>query len=83
MWAAFKFCRIVNNYDWYSTMNSVEFVGCVGRHFRMGTMLGRDSVAQRLKTGMSFTEFTYQIFQAYDWLHLYRKFNCKFQVNSV
>lgn len=76
--------KIVNNYDWYSKMNSVEFVGYVGRHFRMGTMLGRESVSQRLKSerGMSFTEFTYQIFQAYDWLHLYRAHNCKFQIGG-
>ncbi|XP_034242641.1 tyrosine--tRNA ligase, mitochondrial [Thrips palmi] len=76
--------KIVNNYDWYCKMNSVEFVGYVGRHFRMGTMLGRDSVSQRLKSerGMSFTEFTYQIFQAYDWLHLYRAHNCRFQIGG-
>ncbi|KAK3930413.1 Tyrosine--tRNA ligase, mitochondrial [Frankliniella fusca] len=74
---------IVNNYDWYKQMNAVEFVGYVGRHFRMGTMLGRDSVSQRLaSSGMSFTEFTYQIFQAYDWLHLLRKNNCRFQIGG-
>lgn len=76
--------KIVNNYDWYKQMNAVEFVGYVGRHFRMGTMLGRESVSQRLssESGMSFTEFTYQIFQAYDWLHLFRTNNCKFQIGG-
>lgn len=62
-------------------MNAVEFVGYVGKHFRMGTMLGRESVSKRLADkGMSFTEFTYQIFQAFDWLHLLRTRNCRFQV---
>lgn len=48
----------------------------------MGNMLSRASVQSRLKSdsGMSFTEFTYQIFQAYDWLHLFKTYNCKFQV---
>lgn len=75
---------IVNNYDWYKKMNAVEFVGYVGRHFRMGTMLGRESVSQRLSSekGMSFTEFTYQIFQSYDWLHLFRSHNCRFQIGG-
>lgn len=76
--------KIVNNYDWYQEMNAVEFVGYVGRHFRMGTMLGRESVSQRLSSarGMSFTEFTYQIFQAYDWLYLFRRNKCKFQIGG-
>lgn len=63
-------------------MNVIEFLNDVGRHFRMGTMLLKDSVNKRLKSdfGMCFTEFTYQVFQAYDWYHLYENFNCKFQV---
>lgn len=56
----------------------------IGRHFRMGSMLSRTSVQSRLssESGMSFTEFTYQIFQAYDWLHLLQKFNCRFQLGG-
>lgn len=63
-------------------MNSIDFVGKIGRHFRMGTMLLKQSVKSRMESdlGLSFTEFTYQIFQAYDWLHLLQKHNCKFQV---
>lgn len=55
-----------------------------GRNFRMGQMLSRSSVQTRLQneSGMSFTEFTYQIFQAYDWLHLYKNYNCKFQLGG-
>lgn len=75
---------IVNNADWYSSFNFVEFVSQIGRHFRMGNMLSRASVQSRLKSeqGMSFTEFTYQIFQAYDWLHLYKTYDCRFQLGG-
>lgn len=74
----------MNNADWYSDLSFVEFVSRVGRHFRMGSMLSLTSVKSRLEReqGMSFTEFTYQIFQAYDWLHLFEKFNCKFQMGG-
>ncbi|XP_067005735.1 tyrosine--tRNA ligase, mitochondrial [Anabrus simplex] len=76
--------RFANNEDWYSRLNAVELVGQVGRHFRMGTMLSRHSVKTRLESeaGMSFTEFCYQIFQAYDWLHLLKKYNCRFQIGG-
>ncbi|XP_043478601.1 tyrosine--tRNA ligase, mitochondrial [Leptopilina heterotoma] len=75
---------IVNNSDWYTGVNVIDFVKRVGKHFRLGTMLGRTSVQSRLKqeSGMSFTEFTYQIFQAYDWLHLLNKYNCRFQIGG-
>lgn len=78
------FYRICNNAVWYKTLNSVDFVCGVGRHFRVGTMLNRTSVASRLKSevGISFTEFTYMIFQAYDWFYLLKKHDCRFQVNS-
>ncbi|KAI0218209.1 Tyrosine--tRNA ligase, mitochondrial [Lamellibrachia satsuma] len=76
--------KIVNNAEWYAKRNVVEFLSTVGRHFRMGTMLGRHSVQTRLNSpeGMNFTEFTYQMFQAYDWLHLYRQYNCLIQVGG-
>ncbi|XP_026468082.1 tyrosine--tRNA ligase, mitochondrial-like [Ctenocephalides felis] len=75
--------KVVNNESWYRGMDAIEFAGTVGRHFRMGTMLSRSSVQTRLKdAGMSFTEFTYQIFQAYDWLHLYQNYNCRFQLGG-
>jgi tyrosyl-tRNA synthetase len=74
----------VDNLDWYSEQNVVEFLHCVGRHFRLGTMLSRHSVQSRLSSqvGMSFTEFCYQVFQAYDWLHLLQRFDCRFQVGG-
>ncbi|XP_030559999.1 tyrosine--tRNA ligase, mitochondrial [Drosophila novamexicana] len=75
---------IVNNAEWYANLNLIDFVANMGRHFRMGSMLSRSSVQSRLESedGMSFTEFTYQIFQAYDWLHLLRKHNCCFQMGG-
>lgn len=88
--------RIVNNADWYAGLGLVDFVATTGRHFRMGSMLSRSSVQSRLhsdasasassssaaSSGMSFTEFTYQIFQAYDWLHLHREHDCSFQLGG-
>lgn len=74
---------IVDNLDWYSEQNVVEFLSRVGRHFRLGTMLSRHSVQSRLsEVGMSFTEFCYQVFQAYDWLHLLQRYDCRFQVGG-
>ncbi|CAB0040847.1 unnamed protein product [Trichogramma brassicae] len=75
---------IINNIDWYKNVNIIEFIRTVGKHFRMGTMLGRTSVQSRLKSdsGMSFTEFSYQLFQAYDWMHLLENYNCRFQIGG-
>ncbi|EDV57071.1 tyrosine--tRNA ligase, mitochondrial [Drosophila erecta] len=75
---------VVNNADWYADLQLIDFVANMGRHFRMGSMLSRSSVQSRLESedGMSFTEFTYQIFQAYDWLHLLRRHNCCFQMGG-
>lgn len=87
----FLFCdfcisrRIVNNIDWYRQRNIIEFIGQMGRHFRLGSMLSRSSVQTRLEAdggGISFSEFSYQVFQAYDWLHLLNEFNCRFQMGG-
>jgi tyrosyl-tRNA synthetase len=76
--------RIVNNYDWFRQYPFVDFLRDVGRHFRMGVMLGKDSVRTRLdsETGMSFTEFSYQLLQAYDFLHLYDELGCSVQLGG-
>lgn len=76
--------KILNNIEWYKDMNVLSFIKQIGKYFRMGTMLGRSSVRSRLEStsGMSFTEFTYPLLQAYDWLHLHRKYNCLFQVGG-
>ncbi|XP_044253839.1 tyrosine--tRNA ligase, mitochondrial [Tribolium madens] len=75
---------IVNNESWYSKMSPIDLIGGAGRYLRMGTLLSRTSVQTRLQSpaGMSFTEFSYQLFQAYDWLHLFKKYNCSFQIGG-
>jgi len=82
--------KIVNNMDWYGSMNLIEFLRVHGRQFRMNKLLSRDSVKSRLavsgadpKGGLSFTEFTYQVFQAYDWNHLYNQYGCTVQIGAV
>lgn len=76
--------HIVNNADWYRDVNLVDFISTFGRNFRIGQMLSRVSVQTRLQSGsgMSFTEFSYQIFQAYDWYHLFKTNGCKFQLGG-
>ncbi len=75
---------IVNNYDWFRQYPFIDFLRDVGRHFRMGSMLGKDSVRTRLESesGMSFTEFSYQLLQAYDFLHLYDTQGCCVQLGG-
>lgn len=77
--------KVVNNAEWYKDINFLDFISKIGRHFRMGQMLSRASVQSRMENeeGMSFTEFTYQIFQAYDWLELYKNYNCRFQLGGT
>lgn len=76
--------KIVNNIDWYREINALDFLRDVGRHYRLGTMLLKASVQSRLNsdTGMSFAEFSYQMLQGYDWLHLLRTYNCRFQIGG-
>ncbi|XP_014255189.1 tyrosine--tRNA ligase, mitochondrial [Cimex lectularius] len=76
--------KVVDNASWYKEKNVVDFICTVGRNFRMGTLLNRSSVEARLasENGMSYTEFSYPIFQAYDWLHLLTQYNCRFQVGG-
>lgn len=79
---------LVNNYNWFKDISLIDFVRNIGKHISVNYMMAKDSVKKRLNpenddnTGMSFTEFTYQLFQAYDFLHLYRHFNCKLQMGG-
>jgi len=75
---------LVNNYDWLSHFTFIDFLREVGVHFRVGAMLAKESVRARLEseTGMSFCEFSYQILQAYDFLHLYDSYGCSIQVGG-
>ena len=75
---------MVNNHDWYKDFTFIAFLRDVGRYFRMGPMLGKDSVRKRMEAedGMSFTEFCYQVMQGYDFLHLYRTYGCTLQIGG-
>lgn len=66
--------QLINNYDWFKDLSFVDFLRDVGKYFRVGPMLAKDSVRSRMTSeeGMSFTEFSYQLLQGYDFLHLYQ-----------
>jgi tyrosyl-tRNA synthetase len=77
--------EMVNNYDWMKNFSFLEFIRDVGKHITVNYMMGKDSVRKRLTgegEGMSFTEFTYQLVQGYDYLHLYRARNCRLQMGG-
>ncbi len=77
---------LVNNYDWMKDFSFLEFIRDVGKHITVNYMMAKDSVKKRLsseaKEGMSFTEFTYQMVQGYDFLHLFREHNCTLQMGG-
>ncbi|MEH7096591.1 tyrosine--tRNA ligase [Neobacillus vireti] len=73
---------LVNNYDWAGSMDIVSFLRDIGKHIGVNYMLAKDTIASRLETGISFTEFTYTILQAMDFNHLYDHHNCKLQIGG-
>ncbi|GER66420.1 tyrosine--tRNA ligase [Weizmannia acidilactici] len=73
---------MVNNYDWHGSMDLVTFLRDYGKHIGINYMLAKDTIASRLETGISFTEFTYTILQAVDFLNLYKKYNCRLQIGG-
>ena len=74
---------MVNNLDWTKSMSALEFLRDVGKHFSVNQMLSKDSVSSRLEAGgISYTEFSYQVLQGYDFLELYRRHNCKIQLGG-
>ena len=76
---------LVNNYDWMSKFSFLEFIRDVGKHLTVNYMMAKDSVKKRFNgegDGMSFTEFSYQLVQGYDFLHLYQTQNCKVQMGG-
>ena len=73
---------MVNNYDWFKDFNFLEFIRDVGKHITVNYMMSKDSVQKRLETGLSFTEFTYQLVQGYDFYWLYKNKNCKLQMGG-
>jgi len=74
--------QIVNNYDWTKDFTFLGFLREIGKHITISYMMSKDSVQKRLDTGISFTEFTYQLLQGYDFLYLYQNMNCKLQMGG-
>lgn len=78
--------ELVNNYDWTKEVTFLDFARDIGKHITVNYMMSKDSVKKRFNgefsTGMSFTEFTYQLLQGFDFLHLYRTKNCKLQMGG-
>ena len=76
--------RMVNNLDWTAPMSAIDFLRDVGKHYRLGTMLAKDTVARRLNSeqGISFTEFSYQILQGMDFLELHRRYGASLQTGG-
>lgn len=76
--------RLVNNLDWTAELSAIDFLRDVGKHYRVGTMLKKDAVASRLNSdaGISYTEFSYQILQGYDFLQLHRQYGCVLQTGG-
>ena len=78
--------ELVNNYDWMKEFSFLDFARTVGKHITVNYMMAKDSVQKRLngeaRDGLSFTEFTYQLLQGYDFLHLYTHKNCKLQMGG-
>lgn len=70
---------LLNNYDWVGKMSFLEFIRDVGKHITVNYMMAKDSVKKRIETGISFTEFSYQLIQGYDFYHLFKNHNCKLQ----
>ena len=75
--------RMANNLDWTAPLSAIEFLRDVGKHFSVNQMLNKDAVASRLeKDGISYTEFSYQVLQAFDYLELYRRYQCTLQIGG-
>jgi len=76
--------RMVNNYEWTKDMSAIELLRDVGKYFRLGTMIAKDTVSRRLNSdeGISYTEFSYQVLQGMDFLELYRRYGCTLQTGG-
>ncbi len=74
--------EMVNNYDWFKNFSFLDFIRDVGKHITVNYMMSKDSVQKRLETGLSFTEFTYQLVQGYDFYWLYKNKGCLVQMGG-
>ena len=77
-----KTALTVNNKDWLADLNYIDFLRDIGRHFSVNRMLSFEAYKMRLETGLSFVEFNYQLLQSYDFLELYRRYNCRLQIGG-
>ena len=77
--------NILDNRDWFKNISILDFLADIGRNFRLGSMLSKESVKSRLSTaaGMSFTEFSYQTLQAFDFYHLHKDYGCNLQIGGT
>jgi len=74
---------VANNLDWTAPLSAIEFMRDIGKHFSVNQMLAKDSVSSRLEAGgISYTEFSYQVLQSFDFLELYRRYNCTLQLGG-
>lgn len=74
--------RMENNYEWFKNMGALDFLRNVGKHLTINYMMAKDSVKSRVETGLSFTEFSYQLIQGYDFYHLYKHGGVKLQMGG-
>ncbi len=74
--------RIVSNYTWLSELRAIDLLRDVGKHFSLGYMLAKESVSSRMEAGISYTEFSYMVLQAYDFLELRRVYDCELQIGG-
>jgi tyrosyl-tRNA synthetase len=74
--------RVVNNLDWTGAMSVIDFLRDIGKHFPINRMLSKEVVASRLESGISYTEFSYQLLQAMDYLELHRRYGCELQTGG-
>jgi tyrosyl-tRNA synthetase len=74
--------EVVNNYNWFKEFNFLDFIRDIGKHISVNYMMAKDSVKSRLENGMSFTEFSYQLVQGYDFYWLWKNKNCKVQLGG-
>jgi len=74
---------MINNYDWFKDFSFLDFIRDVGKHITVNYMMSKDSVQKRLETGLSFTEFSYQLIQGYDFYYLYNNKNIKLQMGGA
>lgn len=73
---------LLNNYDWMKSFSFLDFIRDIGKHITVNYMMSKDSVKKRIETGISFTEFSYQLLQGYDFLHLNKTHDCKLQIGG-